>query len=215
VPHTVARRPRSRWPGLSAAATLSQFPKPALQHTLRRTLRRFHSRSHRKNFRHSMRLFRDHLVRTSRQPETTGTTCREHAGASTGSLRPTTRPSRHPIHSADRYGAPAALLPPPPPGRLGTTKAIRRTPAHAAADIRSAERCPIRRLFLQITCAFGTVSGIGGYFLVVSRDILRRPRAGAAVAALGRIQLGRFSLAQGFDFSAVQPREPAATGRKA
>ena len=30
VPHTVARRPRSRWLGLSAAATLSQFPKPAL-----------------------------------------------------------------------------------------------------------------------------------------------------------------------------------------
>jgi len=58
--------PRSRWPGLSAAAMLSQFPKPALQHTLRRTLWRFHSRSHRKNFRHSMQLFRDHLVRTSR-----------------------------------------------------------------------------------------------------------------------------------------------------
>ena len=57
---TVARRRRSRWPGLSAAATLSQFPNPALQHTLRRTPWRFHSRSHRKNFRHSMRLFRDH-----------------------------------------------------------------------------------------------------------------------------------------------------------
>jgi hypothetical protein len=34
----------------------------------------------------------------------------------------------------------AALLPPSPPGRLGTTKAIRRTPAHAAVDNRSAER---------------------------------------------------------------------------
>ena len=62
---TVARRPRSRWPGLSAVATLSQFPKPALQHTSRRTPWRFHSRSPRKNFRHSTRPFRDHPGPTS------------------------------------------------------------------------------------------------------------------------------------------------------